>query len=248
MKKLLIPVFAIALGFTACDKNDDNVVKTEEQVVDVTKMYLPKKMVTDEYTNDFIYNNKGQLTSIVDSDGYSYSFKYEGDKLVSFEEVDSNSKTTYTFTQAGDVITLNFVNEYKGEKQEGSNKLKVDGKGNLIQDEFFTYIYDAAGNNIKTTDEDEDGVAVMEYDAKNGFFKNVNLPKWVLNYLLGLHTNAANNIVSFDFVSANDPEDNNSGVMEYEYNGDGYPIKVKAKSLDDAGSSSETLEIIYTKN
>lgn len=247
MKKLILSAFVLSgLLITSCDKNDDNTAKDNESV-DISKMYLPSKITAGDYTTNFTYNNKGQLTAIDESDGFSYSFKYEGDKLVGFEEGDSESKTTYTFTQIGDMITLNFVSEYKGEKQEGMNQLKVDSKGNLLQDEFFIYTYDAAGNNTKTTDEDEEGVATMSYDTKNGFLKNVNLPKWVVNYLLGLHTNVVNNIVKFDFVSAEYPEDNNSGTMVYEYNNDGYPTKLTATSVSDSGNEKENLTIEYTK-
>ena len=57
MKKLVLSAFVLAgFMFTSCDKNDDNNT-TEEGTVDVSKMYLPLKMVADDYTTTFTYNN-----------------------------------------------------------------------------------------------------------------------------------------------------------------------------------------------
>ncbi|SRR5690606_17290182 len=245
MKKIILSVFVLAgLMFTSCKDDDNN--GTEEETVDVSKMYLPLKMTGDGYTTTFTYNNKAQVTKIVESDGSEYSFTYSGDQLVEFVEKYNTSKTTYTFSQEGNIITLNAVNEYDGETSTNTGTLEVDEKGNLVNDGYFTYIYDTAGNNIKIL-VDEDSEAILTFDTKNGIFKNLNLPKWVSNWMLSYNTYLVNNALTFSFVSEEDPEDNNSGTMAYEYNTDGYPVKASFSSTDESGTETETVIIEYTK-
>ena len=246
MKKLVLSAFVLAgFMFTSCDKNDDN-NPTEEGTVDVTKMYLPSKIVSDDYTTTYTYNNKGQVTRITESDGYEYTFTYNGNQLVEFVEKELDTKTTYKFTQSGNIVTLNLVGEVNGEIYHDTHKLEVDAKGNLINDGYFTYSYDSNGNNVKVEVEDEDSVANITFDDKNNTFKNLNLPKWVSNYL-SIFNSGNNNALTFKFVSQEDPEDNNSATMVYVYNADGYPTKVSVTGTDYTGTYTETQTIEYTK-
>lgn len=242
MKKLVLSALVLAgLMFTSC-KNDDN-VPAEEGTVDVSKMYLPLKITADGYTTNYTYNNKGQLTKIAESDGYEYTFTYSGNQLVEFIEKEGANKTTYTYSQTGNIIKLNAEELYNGEEYSSTATFEVDERGNLINDGFFTYSYDQAGNNIKVV-ASEDSVANLTFDNKNGIFKNLNIPKWVSNWMLGYNTSLVNNALTFSFVSEEDPEDNNSATLSYEYNADGYPVKMTALSQED-GNSSQTIE--YTK-
>ncbi|WLD24447.1 RHS repeat protein [Flavobacterium dauae] len=244
MKKIVLSAFLLAgLMFTSC-KDDDN--KIDEGTVDISKMYLPLKITADDYTTNYTYNNKGQLTKIVESDGYEYTFAYSGNQLTSFVEIDSGTKTTYTFSQSGNIITVNLVGEVNGETLNDTHTLEVDAKGNLINDGYFIYTYDANGNNVIVEAENGDGIANLTFDTKNNVFKNLNLPKWVSNYL-SLFNSGSNNSLTFSFVSTEYPEDNNSGTMTYEYNADGYPTKATATSTDDTGTYTDTQTIEYTK-
>lgn len=246
MKKLVLSAFVLAgFMFTSCDKNDDNNT-AEEGTVDVSKMYLPLKITADDYTTNFTYNNKGQLTKIVESDGYEYTFAYSGNQLIEFVEKDGGGKTTYTFSQNGTTISLKMIGEYGGQKYEDTGVLTVDAAGNLINDGYFTYSYDTNGNNVKVVTNDEGSEANITFDNKNNTFKNLNLPKWVSNYL-SLFNSGNNNALSFKFVSEEDPEDNNSATMVYVYNADGYPTKVTATGTDYTGTYTETQTIEYTK-
>ena len=246
MKKLVLSAFVLAgFMFTSCDKNDDNNT-AEEGTVDVTKMYLPLKITADGYTTNFTYNNKGQLTKIVESDGYEYTFAYSGNQLIEFVEKDGGGKTTYTFIQNGTTISLKMIGEYGSQKYEDTGVLTIDAAGNLINDGYFTYSYDTNGNNVKVVTNDEDSEANITFDNKNNTFKNLNLPKWVSNYL-SLFNSGNNNALSFKFVSEEDPEDNNSATMVYVYNADGYPTKVTATGTDYTGAYTETQTIEYTK-
>lgn len=243
MKKVVLSAFVLAgLMFTSCDKNDDN-NPIEEGTVDVTKMYLPSKIVSDDYTTTYTYNNKGQVTKITESDGYEYTFTYNGNQLVEVVSIDEVYKTTYTFTQSGTKLTLNMKGEFNGQTQTDTEELTLDSKGNLINDGYFTYSYDANGNITKMTSDDSEEVK-LTFDAKNGIFKNLNLPKWVSTYILENQTNLVNNAVSINYEDLDFPEDNFTGTVKYDYNADNYPVKMKATSSTD-GTYIQTIE--YTK-
>lgn len=243
MKKVVLSAFVLAgLMFTSCDKNDDN-NPTEEGTVDVTKMYLPSKIVSDDYTTTYTYNNKGQVTKITESDGYEYTFTYNGNQLVEVVSIDEVYKTTYTFTQSGTKLTLNIKGEFNGQIQTDTEELTLDSKGNLINDGYFTYSYDANGNITKMTSDDSEEVK-LTFDAKNGIFKNLNLPKWVSTYILENQTNLVNNAVSINYEDSDFPEDNFTGTVKYDYNADNYPVKMEATSSTD-GTFIQTIE--YTK-
>lgn len=244
MKKIILSAFVLAgMLFTSCN-DDDNI--TDDETVDVSEMYLPSKIVSEDYTTTFTYNNKGQLTKIAESDGYEYTFTYNGSQLVEFVEKDNSGKTTYTFTQSSTTVSLKMVGEYGSQKYEDTAILKVDEKGNLINDGYFTYSYDTKGNNVKVEANNGDGIANITFDDKNNTFKNLNLPKWVSNYL-SIFNSGNNNPLTFKFVSQEDPEDNNSATMVYVYNADGYPTKLTATGTDQTDTYVETQTIEYTR-
>lgn len=243
MKKLVLSAFLLAgFMFTSCDKNDDNTT-VEEGTVDVSKMYLPSKITADDYTTIFTYNNKAQLTKIVESDGYEYTFSYSGDQLVEATAIESNIKTFYTFSQAGTKLTVNMKAEINGQTHNDTEILTLDSKGNLLNDGYFNYTYDANGNITKMKSDDSEEI-VLKYDDKNGIYKNVKLPQWVFAYIMSEQLNIVNNVVDIDYEDSEFPEDNFTGTVTYNYNADNYPVKMVAKStLED--DFSQTIE--YTK-
>ena len=243
MKKLLLPILSIGFLFASCDKEEDTVNQDQNGNVDVTKMYLPLKMVADDYTTNFTYNNKAQVTKVVESDGFEYAFSYTGDQLNKIVETERNAVTTYTFQQSGTNVTLNIKRVFNSQEYNGTVKLVVDSKGNLINDEDFTYSYDANGNIVKMTTEYGDEVD-FTYDTKNGVFKNLNLPKWVVAYILDYKPNMTNNALSMIYESDEDPEDNMTSAIQYQYNNDNYPVKMVASSNQE-GTFNQTIE--YTK-
>ncbi|MBA5791993.1 hypothetical protein H1R17_03690 [Flavobacterium sp. xlx-214] len=229
---------------TSCKDDDDK--KADEGTVDISKMYLPLKMTSDGYVTSFTYNNKGQVTKIVDTDGYEYSFTYNGNQLISFASIDPSSKTIYTFKQNGNTITINLDGNVNGEKVSDTHILEIDAKGNLLKDDEATYTYDSKGNNTKVSYGEGEEV-ILTFDDKNGIFKNLNLPKWVSTYLLSYNGNLVNNLLSYDYKDVDFPEDNNSSKITYEYNADGYPSKITSEYKDEAGTDSEVQTIEYTK-
>ncbi len=242
MKKLVLSAFVVAgLMFTSCN-NDDN-APVEEGTVDLTKMYLPSKIVSDEGTTIFTYNNKAQLTKISESDGYEYTFSYSGDQLVEASSIVNNIKTIYTFSQAGTKLTVNMKAEFNGQTHSDSEILTLDSKGNLLNDGYFNYTYDANGNIIKMKSDDSEEV-IFKYDDKNGIYKNVKLAQWVFAYVISEQVNLVNNAVNINYEDSDFPEDNFIGTVSYNYNVDNYPVKMEAVSTLD-GTYTETIE--YTK-
>lgn len=244
MKKLVLSAVVLtAFFFTSCDDKENE--NNNDGKVDITKTYLPLKISTNSYTTNFSYDDKGQVVKIAESDGYEYVFKYDGKQLVEIIEDsgDANGgyKTVYTFSQSGSTVTLNMEALIDGQKYQDKENLLLDAKGNLANDGYFTYTYDANGNVTKMAS--NDGEVTLTYDAKNGIFKNVNLPQWVLSYILSYHINHINNALTFNFISE-DVEDNNSGTAKYDYNAEGYPTKA---TVDSDVDDREVQIIEYTK-
>jgi len=243
MKKLVLSAFVLAgLMFTSCDKNDDNNT-TEEGTVDVSKIYLPSKIVSDDGTTVFTYNNKAQLTKIDESDGYEYTFTYSGEQLVEATTTENNIKTFYTFSQAGTKLTVSMKAEFNGQTHNDTEILTLDSKGNLLNDGYFNYTYDANGNITKMKSDDSEEI-ILKFDDKNGIYKNVKLPQWVFAYIVSEQVNIVNNAVNIDYKDSDFPEDNFTGTVKYDYNTDNYPVKMEATSSID-GTYIQTIE--YTK-
>lgn len=243
MKKVVLSAFVLAgLMFTSCDKNDDN-NPAEEGTVDVSKMYLPSKIVSEWGTTIYTYNNKAQLIKIAESDGYEYTFSYSGEQLVEATATENNIKTIYTFSQAGTKLTVNLKAEFNGQTHNDTEILTLDSKGNLLNDGYFTYTYDANGNITKMLSDDSEKI-IFKYDDKNGIYKNVKLPQWVFAYIISEQTNIINNVVDINYEDSDFPEDNFNATATYSYNADNYPVKMVAKStLED--DFTQTIE--YTK-
>lgn len=226
----------------SCNKDDDNITKEDENV-DVSKVYLPSKMISGEYNTYFTYNILGLLTKVEETDGFVYNFKYSGKQLVEVTVNDGSITTVYTFTQTSSKVSLQMKAEINGRQETDNVELILDGNGNIIDDGYFTYKYDSKGNVIEMANEDEK-IDNINYDSHNGIFKNLNLPKWVVHYILDYQPNMVNNMTSVEFISVEDPEDNSSVKIKYEYNSDNYPTKMIVNT-DDSDEFIQTIE--YTK-
>jgi hypothetical protein len=239
MKKIILSTFLASALFVSCDKTDD---KTEDEGnVAADKVYLPKKYITPDYTVDFTYDASKKLTKYSDSDGYIYSFTYNGNELISFESENEISKDTYTFTKQGNVITLQITGEVGEDTFTDTQTLTVDNNGNLLNDGYYSYTYDAKGNVTKMSSADEQ--LIYTYDDKNGMFKNLNLPKWVIVYFLSEQGHIVNNATSFSYTDEEFPEDNYSAQIQYEYNADNYPTKGTMTSSE-GGSQIVTIQYV----
>lgn len=242
MKKIVLTVF-ILTGFMFASCNDDDNKAGEDGTVDVSKIYLPLKITAEDNTITYTYNEKGQVTKIAQSNSYDFTFNYAENKLVEVISVFQELKRTYTFSQSGTKITLNIEKDYNGPIGTDSEELTIDNNGNLIQNGFLIYSYDANGNIVKMTS-DNGNQTNLTYDTKNGIFKNLKLPQWVIVHILDNQTNLVNNMVSSNFTSEDNPENNFSKTVEYQYNADNYPVKIESLSST-SDTYSQTIE--YTK-
>lgn len=111
-----------------------------------------------------------------------------------------------------------------------------------MNDGYFQYTDDANGNAAKMITDDGDEVN-LTYDSRNGIFKNLNLPKWTLSYILDYSSNMNNNATSISIESVDFPEDNDSFTINYEYNAENYPTKMTMISTEDE-PFTQTVEYI----
>lgn len=99
MKKLVYSILALSAIFVSCDKEDDiaNQNDNNNNPLPAQKVYLPTKLINEDYVTKYTYDANGQLTKVVESDGYEYLFTYEGTKLTKAVSVEIDGQTTYTF-------------------------------------------------------------------------------------------------------------------------------------------------------
>src|SRR5690554_2629951 len=238
MKKVILSAFVLAgILFTSCDKNDDDTSGNNEAV--------PAKMSSEDSNIEFSYDNQNRLIKLTDvSEGthgqitYSYStiaeLEYNGEELTKITEVynstyngnQTSSTTEYTFSKSNNTITVYYKMVDDGSTYTGSESLQIDEKGYLITNEDYLYFYNSKGNIVKISDEDTE--SLFEYDDKNGIFKNVKTPQWILEHFFDIGVFFINNPVKYTYKDVEYPEDNETVSINYRYNASGYPIKMNA--------------------
>lgn len=238
MKKIVLSAFVLAgLMFTSCDKSDDETSGNNEVV--------PVKMSSEDSNMELSYDDQNRLVKLSDtSEGthgqmtYSYSsvseLEYSGEELTKITEVynsiynenQTSSTTEYTFSKSNNTITVYYKMVDDGSTYTGSESLQIDEKGYLITNEDYLYFYNSKGNIVKISDEDTE--SLFEYDDKNGIFKNVKTPQWVLEHFFDIGVFFINNPVKYTYKDVEYPEDNETVSINYQYNASGYPIKMNA--------------------
>lgn len=238
MKKVILSAFVLAgILFTSCDKNDDDTSGNNEAV--------PAKMSSEDSNIEFSYDNQNRLIKLTDvSEGthgqitYSYStiaeLEYNGEELTKITEVynstyngnQSSSTSEYTFSKSNNTITVYYKMVDDGSTYTGSEVLEINEKGYLVTNEDYTYFYNTQGNIVKISDEDTE--SLFEYDNKNGIFKNVKTPQWILEHFFDLGAFYINNPVKYTYTDEGFPEDNETVIMTYQYNGADYPVSVSS--------------------
>ena len=236
MKKIVLSAFVLAgMLFTSCDKNDDDIVENNDVV--------PVKMSSKDSNMELSYDDQNRLVKLSDtSEGtygqvtYSYSsvseLEYSGEELTKITEVynstynenQSSSTTEYTFSKSNNIITVYYKTIEDGSTYTGSENLVIDEKKYLVTNEDYTYFYNTQGNIVKMSDGDTE--SLFEFDDKNGVFKNVKTPQWVLEHFFGMGMFFINNPVKYTYTDENFPEENESFSISYQYNTAGYPIKM----------------------
>lgn len=114
MKKLVYSILALRAIFVSCDKEDDiaNQNDNNNNPLPAQKVYLPTKLINEDYVTTYTYDANGQLTKVVESDGYEYLFTYEGTKLTKAVSVEMDGQTIYTFSQTGSTVTVTLLGQY----------------------------------------------------------------------------------------------------------------------------------------
>ncbi|MBA5791995.1 hypothetical protein H1R17_03700 [Flavobacterium sp. xlx-214] len=244
MKKITLALIAISgIAFSSCA----DVVPADDPTEGGTKL-VPLKIVEEDGTIAFTYDAQNRFLEIKEEttnpEDYTLStFKYEGDKLISLK-VDAKSKTSsyveeYTFTYQANKVTANLKYTANNNTEEYTDELKIDDKGRLINYDFATLSYDSSGNVNKIVNPDEE--YLFQYDFRNGVFKNVKTPQWVMVYALDkFYTNSVNNFTKTTFIDQEDGEEIDVNIF-YEYNRFNFPSKMTVID-EDAKSYISTIQ------
>jgi len=157
------------------------------------------------------------LETITDESGKVQRFEYDKQNRI----VKIGDKT---ITYADNLITV------------GTQKYAINGKTITEDDKPFTingdgYIVNESYGNIDYEYKDGNLIRVFwgesayednySYDDKKSPFSNCTTPKWLLQRLSGIYSTGAskNNVVSYE-------GENGKGTYKYEYDSDGFPLKL----------------------
>ena len=242
------------------EENGDEEVSTYEydgdKVLKFTSGYESGWATSDawSYIGDLVSSiisteNNGEK----ETTNFTYNSKNKIDKSVSVNVVklnDGNVVTTtnvknYTYNAGGIVV----VNE--SEKSEYS----VDSQFNRAENTKYTYTIQ---NDLitKSVKENEDGVTTTtyRYDDKNAPMKNIKgISAMIYEMFDGGTIGILKNNVVFSQVVRVSKHDGttvtSTNEYAYEYNANGYPIKVTSthKSSDSSQTSTETYRFTYNK-
>lgn len=228
---MAIAAVTLSMGMTSCGDDDDdidiNVIKLPTKLthhLDLNEDGTPEvqtfeydsqnriiKFTTDdigleEYT--FTYEgNSGNPTKIISNDGVTYTFSYEGSKVI------------YTEDYGDD------------EKYEGT--MEINSKGYPVKDDIgsmypTSYEYDAKGNLIKEIHKGSEKTysAKYTYDDKKGLMSQVKTSPFVF-FILGdleyFTYNTINNVITLkNYI---DDEEDGSWTISYDYDSDEYITK-----------------------
>jgi hypothetical protein len=208
------------------------------------KLILPVKMVYDRLTTEFDYlPNTALLKEIRKSTGYRYIFLYDSKNLLFEYQIYQNDKLAY-FAQfardAQDNITKiirfdvdleyghtyfpkgNYQVEFNSKKQ--LSKIQAYGANKKLMEER-NLEYDTQNSLVKITSKAEgmESVANLQYDQKNGIYKNIAyLPLILIVHEDATLLNSMHNVIRYN-DSSNPAEDR---TASYEYNPNNYPSKM----------------------
>ncbi|MDR2554769.1 MAG: hypothetical protein LBC64_05010 [Fibromonadaceae bacterium] len=244
-KLALTAALGLAITFTlnACGKGGD--VKLLESITDESGGLISK----------FEYDKQNRIVKKYNyyekKLNYTETITY-ADNIVTIEEVyESGSKNTRKFVINGNTVTI-----------EGGSTFTINKDGYFVRLEydkgFKTYKYRDDGNPIGREEEyTSDGITIAsyanmdKYDDKKSPFYNCNSPKWLLQHGL----NVLSSFYEYGFISKNNVLEINVGgendfttVYKYEYDGDGFPVKMTAEqAYEDVGSDKIIKTITITR-
>ena len=254
MKKLALFIVILVLSFavTGCKANSQNQPQNQSNSQSQSKQSNNGKLLesikTDDVMQKFVYDDQNRLTDIQnfynDSYNTTFSIKYRGADLISYEE----DSTISTIERNGNTLTVHLDAPNSSEKY----KLTVNADGYIIKGESIESYqeghglsksniistYEYTGNNlVKVTYQGSTTVLAYKYDDKKSPFANSNTPKWFLQNFLIPH-------FGFNNVTENSQKWYN-GVSEmitykYEYDSEGFPTKRITTSNNNSNATITT--------
>lgn len=236
MKRFLLPLVALSIALTSCNRDNDDVINNP-----ITNPVEQPMLITQIDFTDNFSSLKG-----------TFSFSYDGDKikesLLKTEDGILNEHIYYTYTD-DKITSIKYTNSFEENEifftYNTDGTLKSSTSGNIVS----TYTYNADNSVIvnyqvngsnKTTAhikngnlvelQSPEGIHTITYDTQHNPFKNIKgltdigLDLYLISsfgayehtfYYFGAFTN---NIMTIS-------EPNGNKQFTYEYNSSGFPIK-----------------------
>lgn len=245
MKNIFFSFFLICgISLTSCKDDDDS--------SRITK--LPKAITSIESNLSFGYNNKNQLTKVVDKD----SDKEYSETIFSYNEEGKLTKFVNAFYESGNVstetYTIQYLSAYQLKVIDEDNEytlVTLNEKGQALSfnnlGSITTFSYDVNGNLVKIID----GAATTtaSYNNDKGIFSSISTANWVL-FL---------NDFDFQYFSINNPvsittviDDNGTSqtysetyVYPKEHIIAGYPTRMSVNYTENGSTFNEIYSINY---
>jgi len=204
---------------------------------------------------------------IIDYSKYTFSYNNNGEVSGYYADLVNNSdpkrsmtiEATITYDSPTQVSLNELITQY-GKTTSSTWIITVDEYGRYLssnKDQFTSTpvnTYDAKGNLIKriekTSNENGDAIEMTttyDYDSKNYFLRDLNMPGWLINYFANQDGKSPNNVIKKTIVTTKNgtiiPR-NDDGILkwEYTYNTQNYPTEFKYT----VASTENGKDFVYT--
>ena len=221
MKKLILPLAALAILFGACKKDNDN----EKILSKIMHSWVDEDGNPRNSTQTFEYDNQNRMTKMIWASSSGWR-----DELVFFYSGNSNAPTKYTYTEYSSTGEVDYESEslmeYAGnqvfriiEREEGgrdtASSFTIDANGRVTKETWGwgstvgeeTFSYNADGNMTKViyveTYQTYEGEEVtyrsetnLSYSGVRSVFRHANITDWFLWFSLGYEYSKSGYMVS----------------------------------------------------
>ncbi len=238
----LLLCITTGLFFNSCDNDDP---KDEE----VTKAKVPTKITflteqEDGYIS-FQYDSQNRFKSMVandleEEDVYTFTYTSDG-KLDKIMDNDEGTVITSTFTYENGKITQ-YVTGGEGDPYHIIYTVNSNGQitswkyEDETDDEAVKCTYDSKGNISKfyytdSYDQKEMGYEYQQYDSNPGIFSQVKSSP-VTFFAIGQLESFGIEFLINNVLKEKNIDNNETLSYTYEYDGDGYPVRIKSGEED----------------
>ena len=240
-------------NFASCSKDDDGVNTdgggndeggNQEVIVSEKKLV---KMVSNEETYTFSYDDEGRLSSAIetddDGDKYSYKFVWGDDAVVVKYEYEDGDTNTETYTLKNGLVQSWSADYHNGHHTEGT--YSYNSSNRLIKAEFTHHlgytVYAVWDKDKLVSVNTNDGYkAILTYGetCKKGYFPLISDVIGLGDVLFMAHPEIAG-MRTNQLPNTYSPYEEEIS-MTYEYDKEGYISKIKMKN-EDGDSDTYTL-------